>query len=537
MQCRAFLCAAEHWRTATALQADPGQRHRYGAARAKALDAAGRRGQAVDVLLAAAHDAEVSGAAPEIILQYQCFAMQNAVTTGAKDVGDRLLRTLLLPLGLTPPNSRKASLVNLLWQRSRLALQRKHQGPGRPQQPLETASLETAWAAAVSLTFHDFVQAATYSAWFLRRAYTLGDRAAIGRGLAFEATYHAILGGRSREQKSAQCLNKALALQGDQAPAMARGWMLLGQTASAFFTMQYARTVELGWQAIEVFERQCERSQFERGTTIAFTAASLAHLGEITELQRVVRQETVTAEENGLLLPATGMRMGQCVFAWLAADDVTRWRLQAEAQMAWWWARNPDPVVSYYVFAMANAELYQGRPDQARQLLERHSDDLKRSGFQHIEAMNNEFNDLRARVLLSLAQQAPPADRKRLQSQVIDIASNMSRCTLAAAQARAQALRAGASCLLADHPKRIAAIRQAYAALKDTDLRMATHVAAWVLGQQSSQDEAGEPALVANAWMNKHGIVRPDRLAAVLLPGCAGPVTAVLASQHLGITS
>jgi hypothetical protein len=281
---------------------------------------------------------------------------------------------------------------------------------------------------------------------------------------------------------------------------------VVGFAAYQFGRYRIAREA-LG-RAAELFQTTCTGAFHDRAVTQRFELDCSFYLGDFTELRRGVPALLDDAERRGDLYLAAELRTGLPNSIWLAVDRPDEAQRVSELGIAKFPERSFFLQHYYHALSCTHIAMYVGDHQEAFRISEEAWRKLRTSLLIAIQAVRVEALGMRARAAIAeggshaLAIAAKAADR--LEAQPVPSARGLATAARAGIAAR-RGDAASASRLLADAAR----------ALEDAN------VGAWAAACRMYLGNAAE----AERWLIDHGVVRPDRFAALLVPGpAAGPL-------------
>jgi len=513
-QSLAFDIAARLYRIA--LQLNPGDRENQRELQIKlgtALVNAGRGAEAAPILIQAAE-----GALLEQQLQLRQLAARCWVITGHMTEGKRELDRTLRSVGLKLYSSHFASIVDLMVNRARIKLH----GLKFTERQVEEVSqkqlleLEACWTAATGLAIVDPLQSAAFGSRYLRLALQSGIAKYIVLGLSLEAMlratfdvrYHCLVG---------ESLNLARQLcQKTETPEMlvfiqvAEGVaaLVLGELPRAKKSLERAEKTSLQVSM-----------DFYNGLSYIrnFLSAVYPILGCWKELQEQWDTWIKDAQERNDLNALTNLRIMTGTYRYLAVDQVDKAREQIVLGLSQWPGQDFD--------------IYRWSAGRFEALIERYVGD-HRKAFDILEDISKRFS----RSLLRKVQYYRVVNSWYLAQAALGLASTVEFRTSLLKIARQQVrkltierfpftdsfipyLRASIAYLEGDEDNAVRLLREAVTAYQKAQYKLFEAATNQRLGRLVGGDEGRTLVAQADQTMRQEGIVRPDRITAVLAPG------------------
>jgi hypothetical protein len=456
--------------------------------------------------------AAAGGAEPAPAQELRRRASLLLLSSGHVDAGLATLQEVLASVGLSLLASPRRSFWALVWQRVRLRLRglRFRRRPAEAVPAGLLARLDACAAAAEGLTMVDTIQGAYFQSLSLRLALEAGEPVRLLRALTVEAGHESIGGTRNR-RRTQQLLDAARALAAEMTEPSAVALLALAEGVAAALAGDWPSALALCDRAEAVFREQCRGFTWELGTAHRFALWPLLYLGELAEAARRLPGLIRQARDRDDLYQETNLCLVVRTFLHLAADQLGRARAELAELMERWSQQGFHVQHMNRLFDDTQIDLYEGQPARAWQRLQSAWPALERSQLLRVQQVRIFMTHLRGRAALALAAVEP--DPSLVRSARRD-ARALRRERAGWAEALACLLEAGAASregapvadLLRDAADRCeAAAMHLYAA-----------AARWHLG--------GPLAEQAEAWMRRQEVVRPDCLAALLVPGLdSGP--------------
>jgi hypothetical protein len=503
---------------ASALQA-PGWRIRERLA--TALVAAGRSREAADAYALAANEAGPSN--PDAARDLQRRAAEHYLRSGQIDEGTALLRRVLDAAALSYPRSGASAVASTMALRARLALRgnefRRRSVEDIP--PAALARIDACWSAALGCAWIDTMRAAAFQARCMLLAFEAGEPSRISLTLSTEASQLAALGGRKRTEQARQIMDRALAHAEQDGGHAGLAFTLLMAGSIEFYASRWRESLTLCSRAESLLREHQSRSEWELMTAHALGLASMAYLGDLRGLRERQTQLLDEARDRGNRLVAVCLACGPANIGWLAADDsVEAQRRADQAALAW----KQDLQLPHYLHLVASTQiaLYRGEPHDAFELVSSAWPRLVTSMSLYVQNFRVTLRHLRARCALAVMAQSTTlsrARRWRLERLARSDAKRLAAEDVAWAPVLSRAIEAGL--LLVSGEKDAATMLLGRIAMELRVLDMMLHAAAvdhergLLMGGTAGRAIQRE----AEAWMLDARVQRPERLAAMLVPG------------------
>ncbi|MBL8623386.1 MAG: protein kinase [Myxococcales bacterium] len=304
--------AAALFALAAELADDADDRRALQVARGEALTLAGRGAAA-----AAAFAATAATATAHEAMVLRRRAAELLLRAGQQDAGAALLATVLAEHGLRLPQTSRAMVASLVWQRARLALRGARAAPRRrqPASPQELERVDALWALAGTLAMTDHLLGANLQARNLRAALDAGEPVRLARSLTMEAIYAATVGGRDR-RKSQRLIDRATALAATTDDPLARAMIPLAEGVRAEQAGEWAHARARCAAAMTAIAA-APGAFFELANARRFWLKALVWLGELAEVEAAVPAFLDDARRRGDAYMLTVLRGGPASFRWV----------------------------------------------------------------------------------------------------------------------------------------------------------------------------------------------------------------------------
>jgi hypothetical protein len=489
-------------------------------AQAEALANAGRGLEAAAAFLAAAEgDGGISS------LRLRIKATDQYLRTGHLNEGQALLKVLLDEVGLLSTDRIWVALASVVINRARAAALLRRIDDHRPAEDDErtTARMEVLWAAAVGLSMFDPVSSAAFSARHLVMALTSGNPYRIALGLAGEATQTAHRDG-GRDGRSQELLQTAWRYAQRSGQPHAFAFVHCMAATAAFLGGRWTESLEESTTALQILREQCTGVSWDTATATLFQVASHVFRGEMTEQARILPAFIADARARGDIYAAEVMPA--LTMSWiqhLVADDPPaavkslpplpdrhepiRWRI----------------VDTNALCGRVQAAVYGGEPERGWALLEEYWASLRHSPMFRVVTIRTLASMSRAGCALALAasRSTQSAERARLLRAAEESARSMAETRSGWGMALALASRAGIASCEGRVFEAGQQLERAASDLRACELMPWYYAALWQLaGAGDQRDGSAEPL---EKWWSREHVVRPDRLANLLVPGVWAP--------------
>jgi hypothetical protein len=511
----AFDRAATCWEQALSLTAegDPKQR----ALRVRLGDALANAGRGA--LAAKAFAAAAEGAPPAEALDLRRRASEQFLRSGRFDEGIASAREVLRLLGLTYPRSPLHALVLLVFLRLLLALR----GMGfRERDPSlvparDLTRVDVCWSVAFALALSDHIYGAVFQARAILFALRAGEPTRVARALAVGAGYQAT-GGVRAAVRAERLLARSRELAESTADPQCMAYTIANSSITHYLAGNFRRAVEDSDRADALFRDRILGSAWERATLHHFALVGLYNLGELRELCARQPLYLRDALERGDVYASACFRMGCANFVWLVRGDAETARRDVGDAMQAWSKEGCHLEHFYELVALVNADLYEGRAEEALERVERRWGELRRAVLLRIKTVRIRCLEMRARCALAVAATRPASERRALVARARRDARAIARARAPWTTAVSKLLLGSAASLCGDAIEARVLLREAIGAFEAAD--MALHAAAtrWRLAQLVGGDEGRELEERTRAWMKEQGVAEVDALVRTVAP-------------------
>jgi tetratricopeptide (TPR) repeat protein len=475
-------------------------------------------------------DAALPGAAPIEALELQRRAGDELLRIGRFEEGLKVLSHVLEAGGVRVPASPFYVLVLLVLRRIYIALRglRFRERTEAEISPSDLARIDACWVAASTMGMVDAIRGAYFQSLHLILALRAGEPRRVFRALSAEVIYLAIPGthGRGRAARLAHSLEGMAERLAPLPKTSNRQWWHAPTAAHARGYAAAAACLEGRWRlAVELAERS-EREAREVPYAIEvwalhqmrlFALTSLAYLGRLVELHRLVPLRLREAEERGDHAATTDLRSGSQTLAWLCVDDVESARSQVKKAIHEW------PIVGFHIqhfrhlLAQVQIALYTGDSDEAMRLVNARWGDLHRSTAHRIQLVRIIALDLRGRAALAAAR-TNASERPALLRLARRQAAALEREKAHWANPLA-ALLGGLVRVARDDPEgAITSLRSAIAGFDAAEMALHGWAARRRLADLVTRAEAEPLLAAADGWSERERIANPARLLSMVAP-------------------
>ncbi|WP_437609247.1 protein kinase [Sorangium sp. So ce834] len=514
----AFDHAARLYRMAIDLHLPGGAERRVVLAKlGDALSSAGRGAKAAEAYMAA------SDGAPEAeAIDLGRRAAENLLRAGYVDAGMAGLRSVLGAVGMQVPKTPELAVASLMLRRAQVRLRGLNfvERPADEVSPEDLMRIDVCWSAAMGLAIVDPTRGADFQARNLLLSLKAGEPYRVTRALAFEATYLAIDGGPSAS-RVADLLSTASAIASRIGRPHALGLVgFVGGVTSTLFGRWHQGVADLD-RADVIFRERCTGVTWERSWTHTFSAWALWYGGETREFMRRVPMYLQAADERGDRYLATSLRSSQSNAYWLVGDDPDAAQRQAQDAIRSW-SKAGFQLQSYFdLVARAHIGLYRGDGEATHRLFAEQRAGLESSLVLRIQAVRIIITHLRACAALAAAAAVSPADAEPLYEEATRAARKIEAEHVPWADPFAAAVRAAVAAARGESEPAAQQLAEAVRGFEAAGMALYAAAARRRHGELLQGDEGRAAVAAANGWMHDQGIVSPDRMTSMLMPGFA----------------
>lgn len=491
-------------------------------AEARCLVYAGELSAAGEAFEQAAAEVEATDALQALDLGRR--AAEQYLHCGQVARGRALFEAVLAALGVPAIHSKNSGKYSKSL-RLRLGLGSYREHAGRTVEGQQRVRLDALWGATTSLALVNHQLADAYGVMHLAEALRVQDAERRVRALGYEAAFlfsveHWLLPATRGEK----LMRRVLAMAADQATPYSLAWARMSAAAGAWHRAQWRRCVEECDRAEAIYAAECQGVDWERAVNAVHRLYALAQLGELEQLAREVPDGLRHALARGDQFAANHHRQGPVCLLWLAGDAPANARMHLEAAERTW-QDDLNQLFSthhyHHLIAATQVDLYEGHHQRAFARMEAAWPRIEAAGFAVLGYCGAELDHLRGRAALAWMSTATEPGAQRAAEAVVRIAiRRLKRRKSPVAQPFYAVLEAG---LLARAQQRAEArARMREAVVRFEELGMALHVGCsrlWLARLRADGGATGETDAAALAPMSAQGIARPERFAAVLMPG------------------
>lgn len=492
---------------------DPAEERALRRKLADALANAGRGAESAEQYLAVA--SQLAGIET---VELKRRAADQLLRCGHYQEGRKVLAEALAAVGLRLPKSPRHAMRMILVDMLRLRLTgrrlREREEKEIPQE--EFVRADTCMSAGLTLSMIEGFLGCAFYPKFEVLARRLGSSGRTAMALSLEASYRTVLAGRQTAE-SVRLFKMAEELAARHKGPYWIGFVKAMQGEAESFLGQWRRALPICEEAEAMLRQNCTGVFFETGIIGLDIITSLFFLGQVRELSRRVPEMINEADQREDLFAAVAPRTYFGNTIWLAGDRIEHARREAERALAGW---PLEPFLFQHILDLigsASIDLYAGDGPGAWDRFARAWPGLKYSGNLRQPFVRILILHLRARAALGSLGRGLN-DRLLICSAERD-AAKILRKPRAWSQPLARLVRAG---IATARGEKMQAIQHLQTALRELDAwEMALYSAAAKrrLGELIGGQCGRELIDAGTAFMTDQGIIRPDRMTQMLVPG------------------
>ncbi|HEX4446564.1 MAG TPA: hypothetical protein VH044_07510, partial [Polyangiaceae bacterium] len=439
-------------------------------------------------------------------------AAAQLLLTGHLAEGEAALDRILAAAGMRQPATMFGAMLWLVVYRVALAIvgTEPRELESRDVRRVDHLRIEALHAVIIGLSFVNVVYANFMQPRHLFLSLRGGDRFQVLRAAGFEALHAAARGGvvGTREKKFAGIVERMAERIGDvDSRAFHKGTMGIRM----FLHGQWREACEV---LVDAIERYAATPAGWHSNAQLFVVYCLMFRGHLAELRLHHAARLADAEERGDLYTTVNMRIGHSNGVWLVSDDVGAARRHLREAMAAWPERGFSVQRYRALVAEVNIELYADEAPAAYARVRRHWGALRRSLLMSVQYIRADAYFMRARCALAVGK---PREAERF-------ARKLDAERMPWTSALASLVHALVALAQGDRKGAAARLRAAVDRAEAVDMNLHAAVGRLRLGalgegglrlRESDEDQAAR----ARIWMAEQGVVRADRIVAMLAPG------------------
>ena len=511
----AFDRAAELYRMAHALfPRDRAERRDLLIKLGDALSNAGRGAQAADAYLGASRAAE-----PDLGVELRRRAADNLIRAGRIDDGVACLTAAMDSVGLGAAATPTRAIASVIFRRAQLGLRGLsfHERTVSEIAPRELTRLDVAYSAASSVSLVDVTRGVAFQTRHLLLALEAGEPSRVARALALEACLVAFEG-PSAATRVAEVLAAATAAATRAADPHSFGLIEGAVGLTHFFAGRFRPALASLDRADKFFH--------DRGGVVWESALAVVHavwalwlLGDVREMRRRMPLLVLDADARGDRYASLYLRANFGNASWLFADEVDEAARAIDAALAGWTGTTFDAHPMCELVARTSLDIYRGDGAAAHRRIRESRDVFTRTSNTKIQLVRISLMQLAGRSALAASRSG--GNRPSLLAEAASVAARIERERVPWGTPLAELLRAGIASTRGDRDGAITVLDRAVRGFHAADMALHDAVARRLLGDLLGGDDGAAMTRKATSWMEAQGIVKPERITALLAPGFA----------------
>ena len=482
-------------------------------ARGGALENAGRLPDAAEDYLAALEHVDDAQA-----FELRVRAAGALMRSGRIDRGQEVLAPTLARYGLQPARSNLRARGQIISSDVRLRLggSRAPNERSTPMPPELRRRIDIAWTCVRGITMVDQLRGLGYAYRTTLLAHGAGDLRSYALASCCVGSYLTNLGDAERGRRLVRNA-RALALRhGD---IYVKAFTLVLEGVTDYFCGDYPESLERLDDGQRVLREQCTGVHWEVALAEAFVGWGLYRTGRFRELNQRVPVATMEGRRAGDLYLEVTLSTGPASIGWLVEDDTDTVEQAHRSARARWPSTRPDLQRCLFHEGETYLELYRGEGTARLAELAEEWKELREAPALRSKTLRSVMLKQRVGTMLALAK-AQPGRRREYLAEAMDCARVLARSDHPAARCKAGLARAAIACAHGELEPALAALEYAREAARMTNQTMFAVAATRRLGELRGGDQGRTLIEEADAAMRAEGVVRPDRIAAMLAPGC-----------------
>ncbi|XXT24103.1 protein kinase [Sorangium sp. So ce429] len=403
----AFDYAAHLYGRAIQLSSAPGVE--LSICRADALRNAGRGSEAAREYLGAAERVDRDRA-----LALRIQATEQFLFSGEYAAGEATIRDVLARVDLSPARNALASFGEFVWGTLRLRWRGldfvERPSAAVPREVLQ--QLDILWSAAIGMSMVNLIEAQAIQKRHLLLALKTGELRRLLRALDVELAFSAAPGGRD-ERVSDELARRADALASRTDDAHGRAFTVMCHSAVHWQRGRWIEAYRCTGSALTDLRRGCTGASWELDTAQFVKLDALTWMGRWGVVREELSATLADAVRRGDRYIETHLRTR---FGWLmriAQDAPARAREELETSTQRWTAQGFNTVHFWELMGQIWIRLYEGRAQAALEILRKRAWPLRLSLLMESQLYRAQFVDVRARVWLAVAKEAPEGSSAR----------------------------------------------------------------------------------------------------------------------------
>ncbi len=312
------------------------------------------------------------------------------------------LRAVLDDLGIAMPTSENQAIRTSMWRRVRLLVRGLEFTP-RAEREVPVATLErldALWGVTTSLVMLKFLIADAVGLQHLHEALSAGEPTRVLRALALEVSFESLLGGSFFDRRCERMLAQMDHLaEGFDTPYF-RAWSAMCRGVAGWMHGDWQIAWDACRTAAKTYAAQSRGLVWELSVCDVYGLSAATYLGRFSELAAVVPESHRAARERGDLYAAANLAFYESALLLTRDEPEAAIRCAEDSVKPF---LDDELLANRYgiTYAMAQGELYRGRPEAAWALIERDWSAWETTGMLRVQCVRVEVRYLRARVSLA----------------------------------------------------------------------------------------------------------------------------------------
>mgnify|MGYP000915472174 CR=1 FL=1 len=478
---------------------------------ALALAHAGRGTEAANHYLELA----ASSPSPEESLDLRRRAFEQLLVNGHIDRGIESVGPVLATLGMRLSQTPRRATLSLWFQRARLALRgMKYEERKADTVPKsELTKIDVCWSIGVGFAMTDHIRGAEFHTRNLLLALDAGEPHRIAKALAFEGVHLVSVG----DTRALDLIRSARALARRLEDPHAIAFSTLMEGVAVYVDGHFTQGLTHCEAARQLLVEQCPGAIWERNTAELYSLWCLGMRGDYPELALRVPRLIQQAQECGNVYTLTNLHTGIPTMRWLVADDPARARAEAVDAMSRWSQGGFHMQHFFELMGLLLTDLYAGSAVSARRDLEARWKTLEASKILYVRFIRINLRYLRACASWEAARELPN-ERRQLWQEVKQLARSLAKENFPWPIAHANVLEALLAQAAGDVDRADRLLTSAELTFRELGMDGYATAVVRRRGELMGGSEGSRFVAESDAWMKKRGVVRPDRLAALLIP-------------------
>ena len=511
----AFDRAAELYRAAHALYPrDRAERRELLIKLGDALANAGRGAQAAEAYLGASRAAEA-----DLGIELRRRAADNLIRAGRIDEGVACLTAVMDVVGLGAAATPARAMASLIFRRAQLGLRgiSFRERTRSEITPRELTRLDVSYSASSSVSLVDTTRGVAWQSRHLLLALEAGEPSRVARALALEACLLACEGA-SAGPRVAEVLAAATAAAARAGDVHTHG-LIEGTVGLSHFLAGRFRPALAALDRADSTFRDRGGVVWERALASVHAVWALWLVGDAVEMRRRIPLLVREADARGDRYVSLYLRANVGNASWLLADEADEAARAIDVAYAGWTGTTFDVHGLCELVARTNLDIYRGDGASAHRRIASGKAVFARTSNTRIQLVRISLLHLAGRAALA----ALPAGRERapLLAEAASAAARIERKRATWGTPLAQLLRAGVAAARGDRDGAITVLDLAVRGFHAADMALFDAAARRRLGKLLGGDEGAAMTRKATTWMEIQGIVKPEKITALLAPGFA----------------